>query len=113
MAKTFYLVRNEDDSGISGTGRVAQGIVFDNGKVALTWLSEHPSVTIYDNLGEVRAIHGHAGKTEVEMEPEWKRAFYELKSSITSINVETIVTDRLPTDGPARKHISDKDQKSK
>ena len=31
--KIFYLNRTEDESGISGTGRVAQGFVFDNGKV--------------------------------------------------------------------------------
>ena len=55
--KVFYFKRLEDESGISWTGRVAQGFIFDNGKVALTWLSEHPSVTIYDNIGEVHAIH--------------------------------------------------------
>ena len=70
--KIFYLKREEDESGISGTGRVAQGFVFDNGKVAVTWLSEHPSVTIYDNIGEVHAIHGHGGKTIVEFEPDYK-----------------------------------------
>jgi hypothetical protein len=40
--KIFYLKRVEDESGVSGTGRIAQGFIFDNGKVALTWLSEHP-----------------------------------------------------------------------
>ena len=49
--KIFYLKRTEDESGVSGTGRVAQGFVFDNGKVAVTWLSEHPSVTVYDTIG--------------------------------------------------------------
>ena len=78
----FYLKREEDESGISGTGRVAQGFVFDNGKVAVTWLSEHPSVTIYDNIGEVHAIHGHGGKTMVEFEPDYKRACNEMKSFI-------------------------------
>ena len=28
--KMFYLKRAEDESGVSGTGRVAQGFVFDN-----------------------------------------------------------------------------------
>jgi hypothetical protein len=28
--KIFYLNRTEDESGISGTGRVAQGFIFDN-----------------------------------------------------------------------------------
>ena len=77
--KCFYLWRTEDESGISGTGRVAQGFIADNGKVALFWLSEHPSVTIYDNIGEVKAIHGHSGKTEVRMEPDYKRAFHQTR----------------------------------
>ena len=85
--KVFYLKREEDESGISGTGRVAQGFIFDNGKVAVTWLSEHPSVTIYDNIGEVRAIHGHGGKTEVVMEPDYKRAFGELKAFVDGFSL--------------------------
>ena len=71
--KIFYLKRLEDESGVSGTGRVAQGFIFDNGKVAVTWLSEHPSVTIYDSIGEIHAIHSHEGKTEIIMEPDYKR----------------------------------------
>lgn len=96
MAKLFYLQRIEDESGISGTGRIAQGVIFDNGKVALTWLSEHPSVAMYDNIGDVRTIHGHEGKTEVVMEQDWKRAFNELKSAITSISLMDITCDKLP-----------------
>jgi len=42
--KIFYLKRVEDESGISGTGRIAQGAIFDNGKVALTWLSEQKRI---------------------------------------------------------------------
>jgi len=99
----FYLVRKEDESGVSGTGRVAQGFVFDNGKVAVTWLSEHPSTTIYDSIGEVRAIHGHEGKTELEFDPDWKRAFNEFKASITDFDLEAYVKDRLPEAGEARK----------
>ena len=96
MAKLFYLHRVEDGSGISGTGRIAQGVIFDNGKVALTWLSEHPSVAMYDNIGDVRTIHGHEGKTDVVMEQDWKRAFNELKAAITGISLTEIACDKLP-----------------
>jgi hypothetical protein len=101
--KIFYLNRTEDESGISGTGRVAQGFIFDNGKVCVTWLSEHPSVTIYDNIGEVRAIHGHAGKTDIIMEPDYKRAFNELKSFIEGFSLHDVCTEKLPMDSPAVK----------
>jgi hypothetical protein len=101
--KIFYLKRTEDESGISGTGRVAQGFVFDNGKVAVTWLSEHPSVTVYDTIGEVHAIHGHGGKTEVVMEPDYKKAFGELKSFVDNFNLSDSMSSKLTPDGPAAK----------
>jgi hypothetical protein len=63
--KLFELRRIEDESGISGTGTVAQGVVFDNGWCALTWLTKHTSVAFYTSVDEVVAIHGHGGKTEV------------------------------------------------
>jgi hypothetical protein len=105
VMKIFYLKREEDESGVSGTGRVAQGFVFDNGKVAVTWLSEHPSVTIYDNIGEIHAIHGHGGKTVVEFEPDYKRAAGELKSFIENFSLSDIAKDKLPTEGASAKLI--------
>jgi len=104
--KIFYLNRTEDESGISGTGRVAQGFVFDNGKVAVTWLSEHPSVTVYDSIGEVHAIHGHGGKTEVLMEPDFKKAFGELKSCVDNFNLPETMISKLTPDGAASKLLS-------
>jgi hypothetical protein len=63
--RLFELRRNEDESGISGTGTVAQGVIFESGKCVLSWLTEHTSVAIYDSIDEVIAIHGHNGKTDV------------------------------------------------
>ena len=101
--RIFYLNRTEDESGVSGTGRIAQGFIFDNGKVCLTWLSEHPSVTIYDNIGEVRAIHGHQGKTELIMEPDYKRAFNELKSFVDAFSLSDIALEKLALETAAGK----------
>lgn len=62
----FVLQRDEDETGISGTGVVADGVVFNsNGKVALSWNTEHTSVAVYDDIETVEAIHGHDGKTRV------------------------------------------------
>lgn len=104
----FYLKRGEDESGVSGTGRVAQGFVFDNGKVAVTWLSEHPSVTVYDNLGEVTAIHGHGGKTELVMEPDYKRAYGELANFIDSFSLDDVMKEKLPLDSQVVKILKEK-----
>ena len=104
--KIFYLNRTEDESGVSGTGRVAQGFIFDNGKVAVTWLSEHPTVTVYDNIGEVHAIHGHGGKTEIIMEPDYKKAFGELKSFVDNFSLCDVALARIPQEGAASKLMS-------
>jgi hypothetical protein len=61
--RRFHFNRVEDASGISGTGRVAEGVLFDNGLVALTWNSVHKCVNIYTSLAEMMAVHGHEGKT--------------------------------------------------
>lgn len=66
--KTFYLVRKEDVHGVSGTGVVAEGAVFDNGMVAMTWLSEYPTVTMFPSVKIVIKIHGHEGRTVMVME---------------------------------------------
>ena len=104
--RIFYLNRTEDESGISGTGRVAQGFIFDNGKVCVTWLSEHPSVTVYDNIGEVRAIHSHDGKTEIEMMPDFKRAFNELKSFVENFSLTEACIRTISSESSAGKLIT-------
>lgn len=66
--RKFKLKRIEDESGISGTGIVAEGVIFENGKCAMSWLTEYSSVCIYDGIGTVKAIHGHHGKTVILFE---------------------------------------------
>jgi hypothetical protein len=63
--RAFHLVRLQDKSGVSGTGNVAEGVVFSNGWVALCWLSERPSVALYSSIDDVDAIHGHEGNTRI------------------------------------------------
>lgn len=64
----FYLYRKEDESKVSGTGFVAEGILFASGKVAISWLSEVTSCTVYDDMVAVNRIHGHGGKTIIAWE---------------------------------------------
>ncbi len=35
--RLFTVIRNADESGVSGTGRVLDGIVFHNGQVVVCW----------------------------------------------------------------------------
>ena len=61
--RLFRLVRDEDESGVSGTGHVADGVIWHDGTCAVHWRTEHTSTTVYKDFGTVLAIHGHGGKT--------------------------------------------------
>lgn len=63
--RRFYLDRDVDATGVSGVGRVAAGCVFENGWVALTWLTEVTSLVFYPSIENVEHIHGHSGLTRV------------------------------------------------
>ena len=65
MHRRFVLQRAHDETGVSGTGIVAEGTHYTNGKVTLAWVSEILSVTIYDSVDELDRIHGHGGKTNI------------------------------------------------
>jgi hypothetical protein len=68
--RLFELHREEDETGVSGVGVVAQGAQFDNGKCVVSWLTEVSSVAVYDSIVDVAAIHGHNGKTLIEWRTE-------------------------------------------
>lgn len=63
--RLFELHRDIDSSGVSGTGVVAQGVQFDSGQCAMTWLTQWNSVAVYPDLETLEAIHGHNGNTRV------------------------------------------------
>lgn len=62
---TFVLRRDEDATGVSGVGVVAQGVIFTDGTVALRWMGSVRSTVVYDSIEDVVTIHGHGGKTKV------------------------------------------------
>ncbi|ASR77374.1 hypothetical protein SEA_EVY_115 [Streptomyces phage Evy] len=64
--RLFELHRDIDESGVSGTGKVTQGVQFDDGQVCMLWLTAlkgYPQV--YPHIERVLEIHGHDGKTRV------------------------------------------------
>ena len=64
--RPFKLIRHTDVTGVSGTGFVAEGVQFSDGRVALRWTgSAHASTVIWDSIEDAIAIHGHDGATEV------------------------------------------------
>ena len=66
MTRRFVLNRTEDETGISGTGLVAEGVMFHNGKCVLCWKTTYNSIAVYDDMQILEKIHGHDGRTVVE-----------------------------------------------
>lgn len=63
--RRFQLFREVDVSGVSGTGVVAEGVQFTNGKVVVSWLTQHTSLVVFDNIETAQAVHGHGGSTKI------------------------------------------------
>lgn len=61
--RTFWLVRDVDVSGVSGTGVVAEGVMFTDGSVVIRWLSERASTVVWSSIEDAQAVHGHGGLT--------------------------------------------------
>lgn len=61
--KTFYLDRIKDVNGLSGTGIVAVGAVYPNGKAHMQWVSYKTSFEMHDTIENLMDIHGHNGGT--------------------------------------------------
>lgn len=61
--RRFYLYRQTDHTGVSGTGVVAYGVQFHDGPVVVRWNGTHASTVVWANLDDALAIHGHNGAT--------------------------------------------------
>lgn len=64
--RLFQLVRDVDVTGVSGTGTVADGVVFPDGTTVLRWRGDRQSTVVWPSIADVEAIHGHGGATRVE-----------------------------------------------
>lgn len=63
--RRFFLERFEDESGISGTGRVAEGVEYHTGDCVICWLTPTSSINVYRSIKAVKEVHGHGGKTKI------------------------------------------------
>jgi hypothetical protein len=71
--RKFHLNRVKDESGVSGTGIVAVGVVLPSGRAIMEWTSTRtgiPGFELHDTVENVEAIHGHAGATKLVYDEE-------------------------------------------
>jgi hypothetical protein len=57
------MVRDVDVTGISGTGSIAQGVVFADGTTVIHWQVGKPSTAVWVRLQDAIDVHGHEGLT--------------------------------------------------
>lgn len=65
--RRFLIVRDEDVSGVSGTGVVCEGIQFSTKHAAIHWASsQYPWTTpVPEGVDAILEVHGHGGKTRL------------------------------------------------
>lgn len=67
VPQLFEMIRNADESGTSGIGKVLDGVLFPNGRVVICWNAANSkatvdgetvgSITVFDGFKEFYAIH--------------------------------------------------------
>lgn len=65
MPKRFYLKRDTDLTGVSGVGKVADGVQFQDGTCVIHWRSAFASTGVYPDLETVEKVHLHGGSTKL------------------------------------------------
>lgn len=65
VPRLFHLQRHTDISGVSGCGRVADGVLWPDGTATIRWRGNRPSTVHWDTLDHAQAIHGHGGATSI------------------------------------------------
>ena len=63
--RRFHLQRTTDVTGVSGTGRVANGVLWPDGTASVRWVGERPSTVTWDRLADAEHVHGHGGHTVI------------------------------------------------
>jgi hypothetical protein len=53
----FILSRGNDESGVSGTGKVLEGVQFTDGTVVLRWTSQPGSTVMWENFEDFWKVH--------------------------------------------------------
>lgn len=62
--RRFVVQRDIDETGVSGTGQVVEGVQFEDGYVAFRWcVKPVRSSGHFSSIEEMMDIHGHDGKT--------------------------------------------------
>lgn len=65
LPRRFHLDRQHDITGASGTGRVADGVLWPDGTVSIRWRGDRPSTVTWGSLADAEHVHCHGGHTRI------------------------------------------------
>lgn len=65
MHRRFVFLRDQDDTGISGTGLVVMGVQYPDGRCHYRWMTDHRTDQAADSLDTLHRVHGHQGRTRI------------------------------------------------
>lgn len=104
ITRTFTIHRDHDVTGISGTGHVADGVIFPDGTTVVRWRDlggdaaqrgVRPTTVVFESIESVEALHGHGGATRIV----WGAATATCKHCGRTIGAARKCTDWIHTDG--------------
>jgi hypothetical protein len=82
---TFGLIRDHDVSGVSGTGRVADGVLWPDGTVSVRWRGDRPSIVHWGGLADVEHVHGHGGHTRIVWDDEGRPTMWAYEAASQAV----------------------------
>jgi len=59
VMRRFQLHRDQDVTGVSGTGVVADGVLFPDGAVTIRWRGDRPSTVAWACIEDAFHVHAH------------------------------------------------------
>lgn len=62
----YKFIREQDVSGISGTGYVADVVEFEDGTCVMHWNTNPSSTAHYDSVNDLMKIHSHDGRAKLQ-----------------------------------------------
>jgi hypothetical protein len=91
--RVFRVERDTDINEASGTGHVADGIVWPDRTVTMRWRGERPSTVHWDDLADAIEIHGHNGATRFVFDDEIENAASPTEFTQRGFAVYSRITD--------------------
>ncbi|MEE4546480.1 hypothetical protein V2S66_31510 [Streptomyces sp. V4-01] len=101
--RLFTLQRDHDITGVSGTGTVADGVLWPDNTVSIRWRGDRPSIVHWGALADAEHVHGHGGATRIV----WRDAAAPAASCPAGLMpLDGGPVDRCIVDGAHEQHVS-------